>query len=118
MSILRVLFLGLLAFVLLILALANRDAVTLRLIPEGLSEYLGFGLAVTLPLFVVVFLAIGLGLTIGYVLEWLREHRHRRAAARERAERERLERELAKAERRGDAGDDVLALVERPRDAA
>ena len=117
MNVLRVLLLGLLAFVLLVLALANRELVTLRLLPETLSDYLGFGASVTLPLFLVLFLAIAVGLLVGYVLEWLREHKHRSEAARQRAERERLERELAKSRPAGE-GDDVLALVERPRSAA
>ena len=117
MAVLRVLLLGLLAFALLVLALANREAVTLRLLPETLADYLGVGGSLTLPLFLVMFLAIAIGLLVGYVLEWLREHKHRAAAARERARRERLEQELAKS-RPTDEGDDVLALVERPRTAA
>ena len=116
MNVLRVLVLGLLAFVLLVLALANRGLVALRLLPETLSDYLGFGGAVTLPLFVVIFLAIALGLLIGFTWEWLREHKHRAEAARQRAERERLERRLDETRVSND-GDDVLALVERPRPA-
>ena len=112
MTFLRILFLGALAFVLLVLALANRGMVTLRLLPETLAGYVGSG-SVTLPLFVVIFAAIAVGLLVGFVWEWLREHKHRALAARERAERERLEQRLAKA---GPAAEDdeVLALADRP----
>lgn len=111
MSFLRVLFLGLLALILLVLALANRQMVTLRLLPETFADYVGIG-GLSMPLFAVIFLAIGLGLLVGFCWEWLREHKHRAQAAQERAERERLERKLAKA---GPAAEDdeVLALVEQ-----
>lgn len=113
MTFLRYLFLGLLAFVLLVLALANRDPVTLRLLPEAFGSYVGTG-TVTIPLFVVIFLAIALGLLIGFVWEWLREHKHRAEARRQRAEKERLERRLAKT-RAPSEEDEVLALIEAPR---
>ena len=45
-------------------------------------------------LFLVIFAGIVAGLLIGFVWEWLREHRFRSTAARERRERERLEREI------------------------
>ena len=113
MSILRVLLLGLLAIVLLVLALANRGIVTLRMMPETLADGLGLPtMALNLPIFVVVLAAFGLGLAFGYILEWLREYRYRRAAARERAQREKLERKLARAEGQHDDGDDVLAIVD------
>ncbi|MFO6464093.1 LapA family protein [uncultured Jannaschia sp.] len=114
MSFLRYLFLGLLAFLLLVLALANRGAVTLRLLPEGLSDYVGAGAGITLPLFVVIFAAIAVGLLIGFVWEWLREHKHRAEARSERAQKERLERELAKT-RATTEQDEVLALLDTPR---
>lgn len=117
MSILRIAVLGLLAIVLLVLALANLDPVLLRLLPEPLADGLGIPVySVRLPLFAVVLVAVGLGIALGYVLEWLREHRHRRAATRERARREKLERELARS-RGTSEGDEVLALVERPNTA-
>ena len=113
MTFLRYLFLGLFGLCLLILALANRGAVTLRLLPEDLGSAVGLDMAVTLPLFIVLFLAIAVGLLIGFVWEWLREHKHRAEARSERAQKERLERELAKSRTRGE-GDDVLALLDRP----
>ena len=115
MTFLRILFLCLVALALLILALANLAPVTLRVLPEPLAELVGIATPmVTLPLFVTLFLAIAIGLLIGFTWEWLREHKHRSEAARQRAERERLERRLEKS-REPDDGDEVLALVERPR---
>lgn len=111
MSFLRYIFLGILALVLLILALANRVPVTLRLLPEDLGRYLGVSAEFTAPLFVVFFLAMALGLLIGFVWEWLREHKHRAEARSERSEKERLERELARTRSATD-GDDVLALID------
>ncbi|MEL6587843.1 MAG: LapA family protein [Pseudomonadota bacterium] len=111
MSFLRYLFLGLLAVVLLVLALANRELVTLRVLPEGLG--LGPLTSVTVPLFLVIFLAIALGLLIGFAWEWLREHKHRAVARRERAEKEKLQKELAKTQARAAPEDDVLALLDK-----
>ncbi len=111
MSFIRYLFLGLLALCLLILALANRAPVTLRIVPEDMAAYVGLDLSVTLPLFIVLFLAIAVGLLVGFVWEWLREHKHRAEASRERAERERLEKELDRTRGRTTDEDDVLAIV-------
>lgn len=114
MTFLRYLFLGALGLVLLVLALANRAPVTLRLLPEDIGAYLGLRAGFTAPLFVVFFLAMTLGLLIGFFWEWLREHKHRAEARHERVERERLERELSRTRARTDE-DDVLALIDAPR---
>ena len=112
MSFIRILFLGLLALCLVVLALANRASVTLRLIPEDLANMVGMNMSVTLPLFIVIFIAMAVGLLVGFVWEWLREHKHRAEARSERAEKERLEKELAKTRKSSDR-DEVLALLER-----
>lgn len=62
-------------------ALANRDAVTLAVWPDTVTAFLGFGYSVTLPLFVLVGGSVGLGLVLGLVWEWLREHGQRAEAA-------------------------------------
>jgi uncharacterized integral membrane protein len=105
--------LGLLALALATVALANRAPVTLRLLPEELSGFLGFTWMITLPLFLIVCLGIALGLLIGFVIEWAREHRYRAQARRERREKERLAREVDRLRTPGTGrGDDVLALLE------
>jgi lipopolysaccharide assembly protein A len=115
---LRYVFLGLLAIVLLIVALANRVPVTLRLLPDDLGEFLGLGGAVELPLFLVIFGGIVAGLLIGFVWEWFRESKHRSKASSKTREVSRLERELAVLrDAKDEPQDDVLALLDSPRKA-
>lgn len=113
MRYLRYAFLALLAICLLTLALANRNVVTLTLLPEEIAAFAGFNASVSLPLFLVIFGGIVAGVVIGFVWEWFREHKHRAEAVTQRRERERLEREVHRlkpaAERQTD---DVLALLE------
>ncbi len=106
-------FLLALAIALITVALANRGPVVLNLLPEGLTGFLGLSWSLSLPLFIVIFAAIVAGILIGFVWEWMREHRHRAEAARARRERDRLAREVSQL--RGTAAsdsDDVLALLE------
>ena len=114
MRFIRYALLALLAIVLVTVALANAGLVTLRLLPAELAGFFGAGWEVELPLFLVVLLGVALGLLIGFVWEWTREHHYRAEARRQRRERERLEREVAvtRPAARGRRGDDVLALLE------
>ena len=68
---LRLLFLGLLAVVLIGLALANRQIVTLRVLPLEAGSFLGWDWAVQVPLFLVILAGVLLGLLIGFVWEWV-----------------------------------------------
>lgn len=112
---LRAGFLAALAIILVTVALANRGPVTFALLPSELSGLVGFAWTVTLPLYLVIFLAIVAGIFIGFVWEWLREARIRSTAARERRERQRLEREVRNLKVDEAKGDDVLALLEQPK---
>ena len=115
---LRYVFLGLLAVLLLIVALANRAPVALRLMPDGVGEFLGLGGAVDLPLFLIIFGGIIAGLLIGFVWEWFREAKYRSASSSKTREVTRLERELAGLrDARAEPQDDVLALLDDPRKA-
>jgi uncharacterized integral membrane protein len=106
-------FLALVAIVLVTVALANADLVTLRLLPAAMAGFLGFSWQITLPLFLVVFGGIAAGLLIGFVWEWRREHRYRVEMRAEKRERQRLEREVARTSpATGQRGEDVLALLE------
>lgn len=104
-------------------ALANRAPVTLALWPDAVTAILGFGLAITLPLFVVVVGAVGLGLVLGLIWEWLRERGVRAETARLRREVEDLRRAAptvsapAQPPSADPAGDEILALVDRRRSA-
>ena len=112
MRLIRMIILAALAIVLVTIALANRDPLTLRLLPEDLARLVGFSWEITLPVFAVLLAAVLAGLALGFVWEWVREHKHRATAVTERRERERLEQEVKKVAPSSDTGDDVLALLE------
>ena len=98
------------------LALANRSLVTVQMLPDTLAALLGFNLGFTLPLFMVLGGAIVLGLMLGFVWEWLREHSYRAEAARARREADALRAQIAApatapvAPKKGK--DEVLALLD------
>jgi putative membrane protein len=103
-----------LAVVLVTVALANRDTVTLRALPEDLAALTGLGWTVDLPLFLVIFGGIAAGLLIGFVWEWVREGKHRSTASAKSREAARLERELSMLrDAKGQVQDDVLAILDR-----
>ncbi|MEC3860313.1 LapA family protein [Mesobacterium sp. TK19101] len=116
MRYIRYAFLGALAIVLMVVALANRATVTLNTLPDRIAEIPGMGpfaLSIELPLFLVIFAGIAAGLMIGFVWEYLREHKHRADAARKGGEVRKLERELRRVKGQRDQGkDEVLALLD------
>lgn len=113
MKYIRYLFLLCLGVVLIAVALANRDMVELQLLPEGLARVAGMNPSITLPLFVVIFGGVVAGLLIGFVWEWLREHKHRAEVNRKAREVGKLEREVRKLKGEKNQGkDDVLALLD------
>ncbi len=115
MRYLRYAFLAVLAILLITVALANREPVTLRLMTDSLAKALGMTGSVTLPLFLVVFGGIIAGLLIGFVWEWFREHKHRAAASLHRREKDRLEREVSRLRHSSaEPDDEILALLESP----
>jgi uncharacterized integral membrane protein len=118
MRYLKYLFLAVLGLGLLTMALANRGMVSLHLLPEEMGAFLGFSWTVRLPMFLIVFGGIVVGLLIGFVWEWLREHKHRAAATQARRETVKLEREVVKLrEATARPEDEILALLEKPRKA-
>ncbi len=113
MRYIKYLFLGVLAVVLITVAVANRQMVTLSLLPEAFAAYTPFDWRIDVPLFVVVFTGILAGLLIGFFWEWLREHKHRNEASRVKRDTAKLEREVNRLKRKAIEGqDDVLALLE------
>ena len=113
MRFIRILFLVLVAIVLVTIALANRGTIAVKALPDELNAYLGLPTTYEVPLYVVLFGGVALGLLIGFVWEWLREHKIRVEARHQRRERERLEREVKGLKARGGEGaDDVLALLD------
>lgn len=71
-----------LAIVLVALAVANRAPVAFTIDPFNPGNP---GLTLSLPLFVLLFAALALGLVVGSLATWLRQGRYRRAARRSEA---------------------------------
>lgn len=118
MRFLRLIFVLLLAVILVAVALANRETVTLSAFPANFGQYLGGRWSVDLPLFLVIFLAFALGMLAGLVWEWLRESHIRREARAQADRAARLENEVGHLRHRHAAPkDEVLAILERPRTA-
>jgi putative membrane protein len=114
MRYLRYAVLVLLAVSLVTVAMANRTVVPVSLLPEGLAAFTGFGWSMELPLFLVIFAGIVAGLLIGFVLEWLRESKHRIAASENSRAAARLEREVSRLrDTKPEAQDEVLALLDK-----
>ncbi len=113
MRYLRYVFLAALGIILISVSLANVQSVELKLMPDALAELLGFNLSASLPLFLVVLGGVAAGLVIGFLWEWLREHKHRRDATVKKTEVRKLEREVKKLKKKQNEGkDDVLALLD------
>ncbi|GAA6187856.1 lipopolysaccharide assembly protein LapA domain-containing protein [Litorivita sp. NS0012-18] len=101
------------ALALISIALANRQMVTVKVLPEELAVYSALNPSVSMPLFLVIFGGIIAGLVIGFVWEWMREHKHRSEARRKHGEVKQLERELRRVKGQRDEGkDEVLALLD------
>ena len=114
MRYLRVGFLSLLAIVLITIAIANRDQVTLTLFPQELGQLIRFNASIDTPLFVVIFCGIIAGVLIGFLWEWLREYKFRAEGSRSALEVNKLQREVRKLEvGKYDEKDEVLALLDR-----
>jgi uncharacterized integral membrane protein len=111
--ILKYLFLVLVAIALVVLAMANRDPVTLTILPAELAVWTGVDYTIELPLFLVILGGTVTGVLVGFVWEWLREHRHRAAAKTHHRQARKLEREVQSLKGTQNEGrDEILALVE------
>lgn len=115
---LRYLLLAVLALCLLTVAMANRAPVMVSALPSDIAAFVGGVWTLEMPLFLVMFGGIVVGLLIGFVWEWLREHKHRAVASTSTRDVARLERELAMLrDAKGQPQDDVLALLDNRRKA-
>ena len=65
-----------------------------------------------MPVFAILLCAIMVGVALGFVWEWVREHKHRVTAATDAKERRKLEERVKSVAPSDDQGDDVLALLE------
>jgi uncharacterized integral membrane protein len=116
MRLFRYLILGALLLALLVVALANRTAVAVQLLPDDFAVLIGWQARAQVPLFVVLGLGAVIGVVIGFVWEWLREHKHRKVARVQTKAVSQLERELAAMKDQTSLPeDDVIALLSKPR---
>jgi len=112
MRFIKLVLLAIILIGIVLVAVANRGMVTVQLLPEPLVPLVNFQTELSLPLFVVLLIAVGVGLLLGYILEWLRERKHRRAVGQTKREVSRLESEVANLRKKtGEGEDDVLALL-------
>ncbi|MGO4559988.1 LapA family protein [Rhizobiales bacterium 3FA27D7] len=82
-----------LAIVLIALAVANRELVAFTMDPFNPGNP---ALTLTLPLFVMLFLALAIGIVAGSAATWIRQGRYRKAARRHGAEAENLRQAIAR----------------------
>lgn len=95
----------------LAISLSNTQPVNATLTPEWFP-FIG-GLSVTLPFFIFVYVALFMGIALGYLIEYIREARIRRRGNRSQRELKKAQEEiktLKKKTRQHD--DDVLAILE------
>ncbi len=113
MRYLRYGFLAIVGLCLLVVALANRGMVGIKLLPEEMAAEVGQPFQYEMPLFVIIFASIAVGLLIGFVWEWFREHKHRAEARLQKREKEKLARQVRGMRAEKSQGqDDVLALLD------
>ena len=113
MRLVRTLFLIFLAIILVVISLANSENVSLSLLPKDITSLIGTTMSINIPLFLVFFSGIFIGLIIGFVWEWLREYKFRVEANLNEKRLSRAETELSELHARDNKGDDVLTLLEK-----
>ncbi|MCB8819478.1 lipopolysaccharide assembly protein LapA domain-containing protein [Microvirga rosea] len=95
------------AILIVLLAVANREAVTLSLDPfsRDVPEF-----ATQLPLFAIIFASVMVGVVIGGTATWLAQGKHRRARRQFRREVTHLRNETDRLRSQGQSGSSVPAL--------
>lgn len=113
MRYIRYLILAILIVLLVSFTMGNMQPVTVNLMTERLSSLVGFNYSLTLPLFLVLMGGVAVGLVLGYLFEWIREHKHRREATTKAREARRLERQVEKLKKeKHKDNDEILAILE------
>ncbi|WP_324751479.1 LapA family protein [Roseovarius sp. Pro17] len=113
MRYIRYVSIAIFALALILIALANRVWVPIRLVPPELTSFTALSPAHEVPLFVVIFGGILAGLILGFIWEWIREAGERAAAAKQAREMTRLRAEIKRLKAQKHEGkDDVLALLD------
>ncbi len=101
------------AVALILVALANRQMVSVKLLPAELDGVAAVNPGYQVPLFVVIFGGVLAGLILGFLWEYIREAKERAAAARQAREMARMRAELRRLKgERKQSQDDVLTLFD------
>jgi putative membrane protein len=114
MTYIRYGFWAVVAVCMIAVGLANRTMTELSAMPKVLADALGLSPTIELPLFVLLFLGVGLGLLIGFLWEWIREYKERVASRAKDRELAALRREIASLkDEKHEGHDEVLALLDK-----
>jgi uncharacterized integral membrane protein len=98
---------------LVLIALANRGMVSVKVLPDELAGMAALNPSYDVPLFVVIFGGVFAGFIIGLIWEWIREHGERAEAARKLRELSALRAEVRRLKGEKHQGkDEVLALLD------
>ena len=101
------------AVALILIALANRGMVTVRMLPEEIASLAALNPSYDVPLFIVIFGGIVAGLIVGFIWEWIREAKERMAAARQAREMQQMRAEIRRLKGEKHQGkDEVLAILD------
>lgn len=101
------------ALALILIALANRGVVSVKVWPDELAGLAALNPSYEVPLFVVIFGGVFAGFIIGLIWEWIREHGERAEAARKARELSALRAEVRRLKGEKHEGkDEVLALLD------
>lgn len=115
MRAIRFAFFVILAVVLVLVAAANRDLMTVSLLPPAVAPFAGGQWSLTMPAFVALFLAMVFGVLVGLVWEWIRESGLRAESSRRAQHLADLQREmghLRQTQAPAAPRDDVLAILD------
>ena len=101
------------AVALILIALANRGMVTVKVLPNELASLAALNPSYEVPLFIVMFGGILAGLIVGFIWEWIREAKERMEAARQAREMQQMRAEIRRLKGEKHQGkDEVLALLD------
>lgn len=109
----RYVILALVALFLIMLAVVNSQIVEIRLLPVSISDFMGMDWVLRMPLFLVVFGGVLIGLLLGFVWEWFRAHKTRASANVTAKKAKALEKEVQRLKHDEQPQDEVLALLDK-----
>ena len=83
----------------------------IRILPSELEGFLGGGMILSIPIFVLFLCGVIFGLFVGFVWEWIREMKHRSASSRKSKELAKVENELSQLKRESGQNEDETLLL-------